>query len=193
MNNRANKIHQLRQELKSLRRRFKEEERGPLAELRNILCKKLMTLRRAEWHRRRRKERARKLWKILKVIWRRGKAAQQSRFAEGVWIPKEEESKTIDQFRTISLLSVEGKIFFSIVARHLTDYILRNSYIDTSVQKGGIPKVLGCLEHTGVVTQLIREARENKGDLVVLWLSLTNAYVSTNWLRRSCAGTTSHK
>ncbi|KAK0148843.1 hypothetical protein N1851_010754 [Merluccius polli] len=63
MNNRANKIHQLRQELKSLRRRFKEareEERGPLAELRNILRKRLMTLRRAEWHRRRRKERARK-------------------------------------------------------------------------------------------------------------------------------------
>ncbi|KAL7891157.1 hypothetical protein AOLI_G00006330 [Acnodon oligacanthus] len=119
-----------------------------------------------------------RLWKILKVIWRRGKVAQQWQFAEGVWIPKEEESKTIDQFRTISLLSVEGKIFFSIVARPLTDYLLRNSYIDTSVQKGGIPKVPRCSEHTGVVTQLIREARENKGDLVVLWLDLTNAYGS---------------
>ncbi|KAL7856411.1 hypothetical protein AOLI_G00200150 [Acnodon oligacanthus] len=100
-----------------------------------------------------------RLWKILKVIWRRGKVAQQWRFAEGVWIPKEEELKTINQFRTISLLSVEGKIFFSIVARRLTDYLLRNSYIDTSVQKGGIPNVPGCLEHTGVVTQLIRESR----------------------------------
>ena len=38
------------------------------------------------------------------------------------------------------------KIFFSIVARCLTDCILRSSYIDTSVQKGGIPKVSGCLE-----------------------------------------------
>ncbi|KAJ8008617.1 hypothetical protein DPEC_G00106740 [Dallia pectoralis] len=245
MNNRANKIHQLRQELKSLKRRFKEareEEKGPVGELRAILRKKLMTLRRAEWHRRRRdnfsdgareqdlgncqylidppapsldfdgkepswkeiqevikKARAssapgpsgvpyrvykscpklqHRLWKILKVIWRRGKVAKQWRFAEGVWSPKEEESKTINQFRIISLLSVEGKIFFSIVARRLTDYLLRNSYIDTSVQKGGIPKVPGCLEQTGVVTQLIREARENKGDLVVLWLDLTNAYGS---------------
>lgn len=50
--------------------------------------------------------------------------------------------------------------------------------MDNSVQKGGIPKVPGCLEHTGVVTQLIREARENKGDLAVLWLDLTNAYGS---------------
>jgi len=67
---------------------------------------------------------------------------------------------------------------FSIVARRLTDYLLRNSYIDTLVQKGGIPKILECLEHTSVVTQLIREAQENKGDLVVLWLDLANAYGS---------------
>ncbi|KAI4887727.1 hypothetical protein NFI96_005939 [Prochilodus magdalenae] len=31
-----------------------------------------------------------RLWKIIKVIWRRGKVAQQWRHAEGVWIPKEE-------------------------------------------------------------------------------------------------------
>ncbi len=36
----------------------------------------------------------------------------------------------------------------------------------------------GCLEHTGVVTQLIREARENKGNLSVPWLDLANAYGS---------------
>ncbi|XP_061878077.1 uncharacterized protein LOC133630482 [Entelurus aequoreus] len=285
MNNRASKIQQLRQELKSLRRQFKvasEEDRGPLAELRCIIRKKLMTLRRAEWHRRRRKEGSRRraaflanpfgvtkqllgqkrsvklacskaevdhhlkqtysdgcreqdlgpcrslinpptldfdgkepgwkeiqevvrrartssapgpsgvpykvykncprllcrLWKILKMIWRRGKVADQWRQAEGVWIPKEEKSQNINQFRTISLLSVEGKIFFSLIARRLTDYLLKNSYINTSVQKGGIPEVSGCLEHTGVVTQLIREARENKGDLAVLWLDLANAYGS---------------
>ena len=37
----------------------------------------------------------------------------------------------------------------------------------------------GCLEHTGVVTQLIREAHDNRGDLVVLWLDLAYAYRST--------------
>lgn len=30
------------------------------------------------------------LWRILRVIWRKGKVAQQWRFAEGVWISKEE-------------------------------------------------------------------------------------------------------
>lgn len=36
-----------------------------------------------------------RLWSILKVIWKRGQVAQQWRFAEGVWIPKEEESKNL--------------------------------------------------------------------------------------------------
>lgn len=286
-NRRAEKIAQLRQELRLLKKQFKEaaEELKPgLAELRSILRKKLITLRRAEWHRRRAKERARKraaflanpfgftkqllgqkrsgqlgcskeeidahlhltysdaareenlgeckrliqplppttdfniqaptwkevqavvkaartssapgpngvpyvvykrcprllhrLWKILRVIWRRGKVAQPWRSAEGVWIPKEEKSITIEQFRSISLLNVEGKIFFSVLSQRLSDYLLKNQYIDPSVQKGGIPGVPGCLEHTGVVTQLIREAREGKGNLAVLWLDLANAYGS---------------
>ncbi|XP_063058826.1 uncharacterized protein LOC134452393 [Engraulis encrasicolus] len=287
LNRRATQIHKLRQELRTLKKQYKvagEEEKQPLEELRNILRRKLMTLRRAEGHRRRRKERARSraafisnpfnftkkllgdkrsgvlmcstaeantflhnnlsdpdrdqelgpqrtlispqaptvefvmrepgwaeiqevvkgarsasapgpsgvpytvykrcpqllrhLWKLLRVIWRRGHVAGQWRSAEGVWIPKEEDSKDISQFRTISLLSVEGKIFFSVLSRRLTEFLLKNSYIDTSVQKGGIPGVPGCLEHTGVVTQLIREAREGKGDLTVLWLDLANAYGS---------------
>lgn len=119
-----------------------------------------------------------RLWKILKAIWRRGKVVAQWRHAEGVWIPKEENSSSIEQFRMISLLSVESKIFFKIVSQRLTEFLLKNAYIDTSVQKGGVPGVPGCLEHTGVVSQLIREARESKGDLAVLWLDLTNAYGS---------------
>lgn len=63
---------------------------------------------------------------------------------------------------------MESKSFFSIVAKRLFNYLLENNYIDTSVQKGGIPGVPGCLEHTGVVTQLIRGAREGRGDLAVL-------------------------
>lgn len=71
------------------------------------------------------------LWKILKVIWRRGKTAQQWRFAGGVWIPKEEDSKTISQFCIISLLSVEGKIFFfGTVAKRLVEF-LKNEYISS--------------------------------------------------------------
>lgn len=55
-----------------------------------------------------------------------GKVAQQWRSAEGVWISKEEKSTTIEQFRTISLFNVEGKIFFSILSHRLSDYLFEN-------------------------------------------------------------------
>lgn len=87
-----------------------------------------------------------------------------------------EHSENIDQFRIISLLSVESKIFFSIVAKRLTSCWATDTL--TSVQKGGIFGVPECIEHTGVVTPLIREARESRGDLMVIWLDLTNAYGS---------------
>ncbi|XP_039590572.1 uncharacterized protein LOC120514312 [Polypterus senegalus] len=115
---------------------------------------------------------------VQRVIWRREIIAEQWREAEGIWIPKEENSTKLEHFRSISLLSVEGKIFFSILARRMTDFLLKNGYIDTSVQKGAIPGVAGCLGHTGVVTQLIRKAREGNGNLAVLWLDLANAYGS---------------
>lgn len=84
-------------------------------------------------------------------------AANQWRQVDRVWIPKEENSTKLKQFRSISLLSMEGKIFFSVLSRRMTEYLLKNAYIENSVQKRGIPGVSRCLEHTGVVTLLIRE------------------------------------
>lgn len=62
-NHRAVKIHNIHQELKPLKKQHKdasEEQHSTLLELRVILRKRLMTLRRAQWHQRRRKKRARK-------------------------------------------------------------------------------------------------------------------------------------
>lgn len=124
------------------------------------------------------------------MVWCRGTVADQWRQAEGVWIPKEENSAKLEQFRTISLLSIEGKIFYSILFRRLTDFLLKNAYIDVSVQKDGIPGVLACIEHTGLITQLIRELREGKGDLVVVWLDLAHAYGSIPHKIGDCTGPT---
>lgn len=86
------------------------------------------------------------------MIWWRGTIADQWRRVGDVWIPKEENSTRLKLFRLISIFSVEGKVFFSILARRMMKVLLKNKYIDTSVQKGGIPEVPGCLGRTGVVT-----------------------------------------
>ena len=62
-NRRAKTVQDLRRELRAPKKKYKqanEGERQPLTELREILRAKLRTIRKAEWHRWRRKERARK-------------------------------------------------------------------------------------------------------------------------------------
>ncbi|XP_052280752.1 uncharacterized protein LOC127878274 [Dreissena polymorpha] len=96
-----------------------------------------------------------RLWRLLKVVWRKG--------------------DTVNQFRTISLLNLEGKIFFAILARRLTSFLTGNAYINTSVQKGGVPGFSGCIEHTSAITQLISEAKKRRKDPTVVWLDLASA------------------
>ena len=60
----------------------------------------------------------------------------------------------------------------------MTAYMFENNCLDVSVEKGGIPEFAGCLKHTSVLAQLIKEARDNKGELSVVWLGMTNAYGS---------------
>ena len=119
-----------------------------------------------------------RLWKLLKTAWKKEIIPEEWTKAEGCFAPKEEKSENVQQFRTISLLSVEGKIFFSVVAKRLTSYLVENKYLDTSVQKGGVPGFSGCLEHTAVLSELIHQAKQQRGDLSVIWLDLANAYGS---------------
>lgn len=120
----------------------------------------------------------RRLWKLICGIWSKGIVPTGWRGADGCFVPKEQNSAQISKFRTISLLSVEGKIFFSILAKRMTAHMTHNGYIDTSIQKGGIEGFSGCLEHTGALSQLVQEAKERKGNLTVVWLDCANAYGS---------------
>lgn len=118
------------------------------------------------------------LWKLLWRIWKKGTVPQSWKRAEGRFVPKKEASANISQFRTISLLRVECKIFFSVLAKRMTTYMIENGYVNTSIQKGGIPRFTGCLERTGVLSQMMHEARSKKGNLTVVWLDMAIAYGS---------------
>lgn len=62
----------------------------------------------------------------MKVVWQKQTIPTAWQRAGGVLIPKEKDAADISQFRHISLLNVEGKIFFSVVAHRLAVYLDRN-------------------------------------------------------------------
>ncbi|KAL2099527.1 hypothetical protein ACEWY4_003921 [Coilia grayii] len=118
------------------------------------------------------------LWRLLRVAWKNQVIPSEWQRAVTVFIPKEANSTTIGQFRSIALLNVEGKIFFSILAKRVTSYLVSNGYIDTSCQKAGVPGFPGCVEHSAVIWEQIQRAKRERRDLHVVWLDLANAYGS---------------
>ena len=115
------------------------------------------------------------LHSLIQRAWSSATVDDEWKKAEGVYIPKEKDSKGLNQFRPISLLNVEGKIFFSIMASRLTEFVMSNQYVDISVQKGGIPGVPGCIEHTSMIWEAIQRAKRSRLSLYVVWLDLANA------------------
>ncbi|KAM4567620.1 uncharacterized protein V3H82_011871 [Fundulus diaphanus] len=118
------------------------------------------------------------LWKLMKIVWKKKEIPSSWRRGRGILIPKEKGSSEIDQFRQISLLNVEGKIFFSVVAHRLASYLQRNNLIDTSIQKAGISGFSGCVEHASIIWHQIQLARKDGTDLHVVFLDLANAFGS---------------
>ena len=75
---------------------------------------------------------------------------------------------------------MEGKLFFAIMANRLTEFVLANGYIDTTVQKvvPGVPGFPGCLGHACAIWHTIQKARQEKANPSVVRLDLASAYGS---------------
>lgn len=69
-------------------------------------------------------------------------------------------------------------MFFSVMAKHMTNYLLANNYIDTGCQKAGVPAFPGCVAHSSMIWEQNQSARRSKVDLHVVWLDLANVYGS---------------
>ena len=77
-----------------------------------------------------------RLYDIIKIIWRKGKIPPGWQRAEGCFVPKEEDSEKLNQYRSISLLSIEGKIFFALVSKRITELLWETSTLTPQYRRG---------------------------------------------------------
>ena len=57
-------------------------------------------------------------------------------------------------------------------------FMINNRYVNTSIQKAGVPSFPGCIEHTTMLWDQIKTAKNNKTKLHIIWLDLENTYGS---------------
>ena len=56
--------------------------------------------------------------------------------------------------------------------------MLKNSFFDQRLQKGFLPGVAGCLEHSALLADAIQDARSHQRAICISWLDLRNAFGS---------------
>ena len=80
--------------------------------------------------------------------------------------------KDPSNFRPIALSSILGKIFHQIKADQLTEFMLKNKYIDPAVQKAFLRKINGCVEHIQVIQEIIQDAKNRKRSVHITFVDL---------------------
>ena len=98
--------------------------------------------------------------------------------AKVITIHKKGDPQDPANFRPIALTSVIGKLYHKILAIRLEDYLIQNSIIDKSLQKGFLRGVNGCIEHVYAVQSMLVNAQEHSLPLALSFIDLRNAFGS---------------
>jgi len=113
---------------------------------------------------------------LLSACWSRQYFPKIWRRASVTLIHKKGDTSDPQNFRPIALQPVMGKIFSSCIRGRLWDFLISNSLIDTSMQKGFWPGINGVTEHIELLSYLLLHQKKYKRDIYVVLLDLKNAF-----------------
>ena len=121
-----------------------------------------------------------KLLAIIQRVWKEKRIPLSWRIGRVTEIPKEEDTSHPSLMRPITVLNVEGRLFWSIFQTRLADFVIGNNYISNTIQKAFMEGVAGCIEHATIIAEMIKDAKQHQNALCLVWLDLANAYGSVN-------------
>ena len=94
-------------------------------------------------------------------------------------IYKNGSNDEVSHYRPVTMTNTDGKIFLSVRATRSLSYMKKNGYYDLSIQKGFISNMAGCAEHTTVLSELLKNAKQTNQQITVCWTDLENAFGSS--------------
>jgi hypothetical protein len=81
-------------------------------------------------------------------------------------------------FRNIACANTDGKMFWTMMSSCLMNFCIGNNYFRRDLQKGFIPGIAGCVEHSWTFFQALRNAKLHKRQIIAAWYDLKNAFGS---------------
>ena len=112
----------------------------------------------------------------------RNKGEEPTEWAESkVILIKKDENGSDDNpinFCMISLTLNIGKLYHSLEAQRMIDFMVGNKYLDPLAQKAYIEGINGCVEHVTVVQEIIQHAKLKHKTVHITWFDLEDAFGS---------------
>ena len=93
-------------------------------------------------------------------------------------IYKNGSNDEVSNYRPVTMTNIDGKIFFSVLATRSLSYMKNNGYYDLSIEKDFISDMAGCAEHTTVLSELLKNAKQTNRQITVCWTHLENVFSS---------------
>ena len=96
---------------------------------------------------------------------------------------KKDENESYDDptnFRMISLTLNVGKLYHTLEAQRIIEFMVKNKYLDLVAQKAYVEGINGCVEHATVVHEIIQHARLNHKTVHITWFDLEDAFGSVS-------------
>ena len=102
----------------------------------------------------------------------------QSRYGITALIHKSGSNEEVSNFCPVTMTNTDGKILLSVLASRSLSYMKANAYYDLAIQKGFISDMAGCAEHTTMLSELLKNAKQTSRQITVCWTDLENAFGS---------------
>ena len=117
-------------------------------------------------------------------IWDKGVAPESWARSKVILIKKDKNGPDDDpaNFRMISLTLNIGKLYHTLEAQRMINFMVANGYLDPVAQKAYIEGINGCVEHVCVVQEIMQHARLNHKTVNITWFDLADAFGSINHL-----------
>ena len=106
-----------------------------------------------------------------------GDSTSRVAFGKGSYIYKRGDADKVESFRVVLTIPIIMNHFHRILSIRLSDYLLKNNYIDINIQKGGINgNKMPLLQQIYKVKSVIKEANKSNKKLAMMFLDVSNAY-----------------
>ena len=93
-----------------------------------------------------------------------------------ILIYKKGEQNDAQNFRPITLETVPLKIYTSFLRNRMYNFLNKNGYIESTIQKGFTPGMAETFEHIYHMAYSINQARAKQRSIVITVLDLKNAF-----------------